>query len=47
MDYEASAVGVFDKDDDSIDYEDADIQSDVAIRNQIVNKILKMWMLYT
>lgn len=40
LDYEASAVGVFDKDDDSIDYEDADIQSDVAIRNQIVNKIL-------
>lgn len=40
LDFDASAVGVLDKDADEMEYEDADIESDVAVRNNIVNKTL-------
>lgn len=40
LDFENSAKGMLDKDGDSMEYDDADIQSDVAIRKNIVNRTL-------
>ena len=40
LDFESSASAVFDKDDESTDYEDADIQSDIALKNQVVNRTI-------
>lgn len=40
LDYEASAVGSVDGDTEETEYNDADIQSDVAIKNNIVRKTL-------
>ena len=38
--YDQSAQGVLDKDNDSMEYEDADIQSDVAIKTNIIQKVV-------
>lgn len=40
LDFESAAVEVLDKDADSTDYEDADIQSDIAIKNTVVNRTI-------
>lgn len=40
LDFENSAKGMLDKDSDSTEYDDADIQSDVAIRNNVIQKVL-------
>lgn len=40
LDFESAAAAVFDKDEDSMDYEDADIQSDIAVKNIVVNKTI-------
>lgn len=40
LDFESSAAAVADKDTDSTDFEDADIQSDIALKNQVVSKTI-------
>lgn len=40
LDFESAASGVYDKDDESMDFEDADIQSDIAIKNSVINKTI-------
>jgi len=40
LDFDSSTSEVFDKDDDSMDYEDADIESDASVRNNVTNKII-------
>lgn len=38
--FDNAAAAVLDKDDDSSDFEDADIQSDAAVKNTVINKTL-------
>lgn len=40
LSFESAIKGVLDKDADATEYEDSDIQSDVAIRTSIVNKVI-------
>lgn len=40
LSFENSASSVIDKDSDSIDYEDSDIQSDIMIKSLVINKTL-------
>lgn len=40
LDFEASAKAVYDKDADSSDFDDADIESDTAVKSRVVNKVI-------
>lgn len=40
LDYESSIKGMMDKDADAMEYSDADIESDVAVRQRIINRVI-------